>query len=99
MSQGRATSEKKGPVLVLSRHRGRTARLRQLLEADRFEVLSTAVPAEADQLVASRSPTVILIDWSADAEPPRQELVHRLRPRQSGARLVVVAEGAEAQEL
>lgn len=99
MPPGRVTLDRKGPVLVLSRHRVRSARLLDLLESDRFEVLVTAVPAEADAIVAARSPTVIVIDWGSDDEPPRQELVHRLRPRRSGARLVVVADGLEAEAL
>lgn len=96
---GWAHVERKGPVLIVSCHRVRAVRLRELLEADRYEVAWTDEPAEAERLLEARAPTVVVIDWEPDAEVPLDELVHRFRPRRSGARLVVVAEGAAARAL
>lgn len=96
---GRERVETKGPVLIVSRHRARTARMRELLEADRYEVECTEEPSAAERMLGARRPTVVVIDWEVDDEVPRAELIHRLRPRRSGARLVVVAEGEAARAL
>lgn len=92
---GRVRFERKGPIVVLSRRRARAEHMRALLEAERFEVLPAVAPDAAESLVSQRAPTVVVLDWDFDDEPARDELIHRLRPRRTGVRLVVVAPRAD----
>jgi len=86
-------------VAVLSRHRGRLARLVALLERERFEVAVAGGAADLAALLDTRAPTALVIDWPADEEPARAELIHAARVRAERPSVVVIADGAEAEAL
>ena len=90
---------RKGPVAVLSRHRGRLARLVAMLERERFEVAVAGGVAELAALLDARAPTALVIDWPDDEEPARAEVIHAARVRAERPSIVVVADGAEAEAL
>jgi DNA-binding response OmpR family regulator len=85
--------------MVVSDRRWCAARVEQLLEIERFQVVVCASSAAALERSVAVAPTVVVLDWSLDDEPGREELIYRLRPRRSGPRVVVVAEPAQHASL
>lgn len=92
-----ANPDLKGPVLVITSNRGRGTRVRELLAADRFEVIIVSDGAAALGRPATSTPTVVLLDWASESDP--EELVYRLRPRRAGPRVLAIADPAHAKEI
>ena len=85
----------KGPFLVVTAVRALGERVRRLLVTERFEVEVVEGEASAVELVRARSPTVVLLDWSFAADEAVRDLIHHLRPRRTGPRIVALARPAE----
>lgn len=81
---------RKGPVLLITRDRTLGDRVRELLLPEHFEVAWVRGAAASLQEAEKLRPTVVLLDWTLGDDPGCEELVHQLRPRRVGPRVIAV---------
>lgn len=83
-------------MLLVTRDRRRAARVEALLAPEQYALLIAHTATDALQMAQAAAPTVVLLDWSFDEPQARADLLHRLRPRRIGPRVIAIASGFDA---